>query len=222
MADSSQKLKIDIYSHLARVGKSLSSPRRLHIIDLLCEGPRTVEKLAKETGMTVANTSQHLQTLLESRLVEFEKQGLYSVYQLSDPAVGILFHHMQVLGENLITDIQKLLDDVYGEHGEIEQVKPDQLMEKLKKGKVTLIDVRPKEYYDSDHIQGATSIPLEELEKHLEKLPPDQEIIAYCRGRYCLLSVEAVAILNKHGYRAVRLEDDCISREQRETMSDPV
>jgi ArsR family transcriptional regulator len=222
MADSSQKLKIDIYSHLARVGKSLSSPRRLHIIDLLCEGPRTVEKLAKETGMTVANTSQHLQTLLESRLVEFEKQGLYSVYQLSDPTVGILFHHMQVLGENLITDIQKLLDDVYGEHGEIEQVKPDQLMEKLQKGKVTLIDVRPKEYYDADHIQGATSIPLEELEKHLEKLPPDQEIIAYCRGRYCLLSVEAVAILNKHGYRAVRLEDDCISREQRESMSDAV
>jgi len=209
MSDSSQKLKTDIYNHLARVGKALSSPRRLHIIDLLCEGSKTVEKLANETGMSVANTSQHLQTLLESRLVEFEKQGLYSIYSLSDPTVSILFHHMQVLGENLIADIQKLLNDVYEQHGEIEQVAPDQLMKKLQKGKVTLIDVRPKDHYEDDHIEGATSIPLEELEKHLEKLPPDQEIIAYCRGRYCLLSVEAVALLNKHGYRAIRFEDDC-------------
>lgn len=209
MTLNSQQLKNNIYNHLARVGKALSSPRRLHIIDLLCEGPKTVEKLSKETGMTVANTSQHLQTLLEARLVEFEKKGLYSIYQLSDPVVGVMFHHMQVLGENLLADIQKLIEDVYGKHGDIEQIDASELMERLNKGKVTLIDVRPKEDYEENHISGASSIPLEELEKHLEKLPPDQEIIAYCRGRYCLLSVEAVALLNKHGYKAVRFEDDC-------------
>ncbi len=206
---SSQKLKIDIYHHLARIGKALSSPRRLHIIDLLCEGPKAVEKIAHETGMTVANTSQHLQTLLESRLVEYEKKGLYSVYKLSDNNVGIMFHHMQVLGENLLADIQKLIEDVYGQHGDIEQITAKQLMEKMDKGSVTLIDVRPKEDYDIKHIDGANSIPLGELESHLENLSPDQEIIAYCRGRYCLLSVEAVSLLNKHGYKAVRFEDDC-------------
>ncbi len=206
---SSKQLKIDIYRHLARIGKALSSPRRLHLIDLLCEGPKTVEKLSNETGMSVANTSQHLQTLLESRLVEFEKRGLYSVYKLSDPTVGVMFHHMQVLGENLLADIQKLIEDVYGKHGDIEQIDARQLVEKLENGSVTLIDVRPKEDYDNNHIEGASSIPLSELEKHLEKLPANQEIIAYCRGRYCLLSVEAVALLNKHGYKAVRFEDDC-------------
>lgn len=210
---SSAKLKHDIYNHLARVGKALSSPRRLHLIDLLCEGPKTVERMASESGMTVANTSQHLQTLLEARLVEFEKKGLYSLYRLSDPDVGIMFHHMQVLGENLIADIQKLLDEVYKEHGEIEQLSPEDLSERIKKGNVTLIDVRPQGDYDQNHIPGATSIPLEELEAHLEKLPPNQEIVAYCKGRYCLLSVEAVALLNKHGYSAVRFEDDCLPFE---------
>lgn len=209
MHSSSSEFKSHIYNHLARVGKSFSSPQRLHIIDLLCEGPKTVDKLAKETGMSVANTSRHLQILLESRLVEFEKKGLFSIYQLSDPVVGKLFYQMQLLGENLITDIQKLIEDVYGMHGDIEQIDASQLVERLNKGKVTLIDVRPKEDYDKNHISGASSIPLEELEAHLEKLPPDQEIIAYCRGRYCLLSVEAVVLLNKHGYKAIRLEDSC-------------
>jgi ArsR family transcriptional regulator len=209
MATSSQILKTAIYNHLAIVGKALSSPRRLHILDLLCEGPKTVDKLSKETGMTVANTSQHLQTLLESKLVEFEKEGLYSIYRLSDPAVGILLHHLQVLGEDLLTDIQKLIEDVYDKHGEIEQIEASDLIEKLARGNVTLIDVRPKEDYDQYHIPGSSSIPVDELEKHLEQLPPDQEIVAYCRGRYCLLSVEAVALLNKHGYKAVRFEDDC-------------
>ncbi|SHI54639.1 transcriptional regulator, ArsR family [Dethiosulfatibacter aminovorans DSM 17477] len=210
MATNSQQLKTNIYNHLARVGKALSSPRRLHLIDLLCEGPKTVDTLAKDTGMSVANTSQHLQTLLEARLVEYEKKGLFSVYKLSDSSVGAMFHHMQVLGESLFADIQKLLDDVYEKHGNIEQINAKELMGKLEDGNVTLIDVRPKEYYDLNHIRGASSVPLEELEAHLEKLPKDQEIIAYCQGRYCLLSVEAVEILNKHGYKAVRFEDECL------------
>lgn len=209
MLEKSQKFKNSIYNHLERVGKALSSAKRLYLIDLLCEGPKSVEQLSKETGMSVANTSQHLRVLLEARLVEFEKKGLYSIYRLSDPVVASMFHQMQILGENLFLDIQKLIEDVYGKEGDIEQVTADELMEKLNQNSVMLIDVRPKEYYDENHIPGASSIPLDELEAHLEKLPPDQEIIAYCRGRYCLLSVDAVAILNKHGYKAYRFEDDC-------------
>lgn len=209
MPTSSQQLKINVYNQLARVGKALSSPRRLHLIDLLCEGPKTVERLSKDTGMSVANTSQHLQTLLESRLVEYEKKGLYSVYKLSDPSVGIMFHHMQVLGENVLAEIQKLIEDVHGKHADIEQINAQELMDKIDKDHVTLIDVRPKEYYDINHIKGASSFPLEELEKKLEQIPQDQEIIAYCRGRYCLLSMEAVTLLKKHGYNAVCFEDDC-------------
>lgn len=208
MGSSSQQLKMGIYNQLARVGKALSSPKRLHIIDLLCDGPKNVDRIATETGMSVANTSQHLQTLLEARLVEYEKRGLYSIYKLSDPMVGIMFHHMQVLGENLLADIQRLLDDVYEKHSEIVQVDYSQLLERLEEGNVTLVDVRPKEDYDESHFPGANSVPFEELEKNLEMLPHNQEIIAYCRGRYCLLSIEAVEILQKHGYKAVRFEDD--------------
>lgn len=209
MSTSSQEFKHSIYMHLSRMGKALSSPRRLHIIDLLCEGSKTVEHLAKETGMSFANTSQHLQTLLEARLVEFEKKGLYSYYRLSDPMVASMFHSMQVLGENLIADIKNLIEGVYGKNGDIEQIDSDELVRRMDKGKVTLIDVRPKEEYENNHIPGASSIPLEELEDHLLRLPPDQQIIAYCRGRYCLLSVEAVSILKAHGYHAARLEENC-------------
>lgn len=210
MIPDSRTLKKSIYGHLARVGKALSSPGRLHIIDLLCEGPKTVEHLAEETGMKFANTSRHLQTLLEARLVEFEKRGLYSYYQISDPLVMSMFHSMQELGENLIKDIKELVEDIYGKNSKIEHVDCKDLVKRMQSGKVTLIDVRPKEEYETDHIVGASSIPLEELEEHLSSLSPDQEIIAYCRGRYCLLSVEAVSILKARGYHAVRLDEKCM------------
>jgi len=205
------KFRNDIYMHLARVGKALSSPGRLHLIDLLCEGSKTVEKLAQETGMSYANTSSHLQTLLEARLVSFEKQGLYSLYQITDPLVCHLFQSMQELGEKLIMDIKELVEDIYGKDSKIEHVGCKELVDRMKSGNVTLIDVRPKEDYDKDHIPGASSIPLEELEEKISSFPPDQEIIAYCRGRYCLLSVEAVEILKANGYQALRLDDRCLS-----------
>lgn len=164
--------------------------------------------------MKFANTSRHLQTLLEARLVEFEKRGLYSYYQISDPLVMSMFHAMQELGENLIKDIKELVEDIYGKNSKIEHVGCKDLVRRMQSGKVTLIDVRPKEEYDADHITGASSIPLEELEEHLSSLPPDQEIIAYCRGRYCLLSVEAVSILKAKGYHAVRLDDRCLDLDE--------
>jgi len=206
----SRSFKKSIYNHLARIGKALSSPGRLHIIDLLSEeGPKTVEYLAEETGMSAANTSRHLQILLEARVVAFEKQGLYSIYHISDPLVVTMFHSMQELGEKLIADIKELVEDIYGDHSKIEHVDCKDLVKRMESGNVTLIDVRPKDDYDKDHIPGASSIPLEDLEAHLASLPPEQEIIAYCRGRYCLLSVEAVSILKANGYQAMRLNDNC-------------
>lgn len=208
MSYDSKQFKNGIYMQLARVGKALSSPGRLHIIDILCEGSKTVDAISKETGMSFANTSQHLQTLLEAHLVEFEKKGLYSYYQLADPVVMQMFQSMQVLGENLIADIQKLIEGVYGKDGGIEQVDSAELVKRVQSGNVTLIDVRPKEDYEKGHLPGANSIPLEELKENLAELPADQEIIAYCKGRYCLLSVEAVDILKAHGYHATRLLDN--------------
>ena len=210
MIPDSRKFKQDIYMHLARIGKALSSPGRLHLIDLLCEGSKTVEHLAQETGMNYANTSRHLQTLLEARLVGFEKKGLYSYYQITDPLVEYMFQTMQELGEKLIKDIKELVEDIYGKDSKIEHVGCKELVQRMQSGKVTLIDVRPKQEYDKDHLPGASSIPLEELEEHLSSLSPDQEIIAYCRGRYCLLSVEAVSVLKANGYHAVRLDDRCL------------
>jgi len=208
MHQDSRKFKNGIYMHLARVGKALASPKRLEILDFLSQGPKTVENIAKETDMSVANTSQHLQTLLESRLVTFEKKGLYSFYELTDESVANMIQSLQIVGENLISDIKKLTDEVYSNTGNIEHINMEQLIERMSSGKVTLIDVRPKEEYDVLHIPGASSIPLEKLGKEMENLPLDHEIVAYCRGRYCLLSVEAVALLKSYGYHAVRLEEN--------------
>ena len=210
MIPDSSGLKKNIYMHLERVGKALASHGRLHLLDLLCDGSRTVEYLAEETGMSHANTSRHLQVLLEARLVEFEKKGLYSHYRITDPLVMHMFHYMQELGEKLFKEIQELIADVYGKDSQIEHVACKDLVQRLKSGNVTLIDVRPKDEYDEEHIPGSSSIPLEDLEEHLSLLPPDQEIIAYCRGRYCLLSVEAVSILKANGYHAVRLDERCL------------
>ncbi len=207
MPVDTHKFKKNIYGQLARIGKSLASPKRLEIIDYLLQGPKTVEAIAKETEMSIANTSQHLQTLLQARLVDFEKEGPYSYYQLSDQMVADMFQSMQHLGENLLTEIQTLIRDVYGKKGDIEQVDIAHLLDNLKRDKVTLVDVRSKEDYGQQHIPGAISIELDELEENLSALPQDQEIIAYCRGRYCILSLEAVKILKSHGYKAATLED---------------
>ncbi len=207
MLNESRTFKDSTYAQLARIGKAIASPRRLEILDILTQGSKTVEAIARETDMSVANTSQHLQTLLEARLVEYHKQGLYSHYKLADKTVINFILSLQLLAEKRIAEIQKLREEIYTNKDNMDQIKMDQLLERMKEGKVTLIDVRPREEYEMMHIPGANSIPMEELEKHLSTLPLNQEIVAYCRGRYCLLSVEAVEILRDHGFKAVRLEE---------------
>lgn len=207
MGSESREFKNSIYSQLARIGKSLSNPRRLEILDFLMEGEKTVEAIAKEIGISVASASQHLQVLLEAKLVTFVKKGLYSYYHLTDESIANLLLSLQLVGENLILEIKALIEEVYSKNEKVEHITTENLLAKMEEENITLIDVRPKSEYDKYHIPGATSIPLEELEESIQKLPENQEIVAYCRGRYCLLSVRAVEILKSKGYDAVRLEE---------------
>jgi ArsR family transcriptional regulator len=207
MDQESRIFKDNTYAQLAKIGKAIASPKRLEILDILAQGSKTVDTVARETDMSVANTSQHLQVLLEARLVEYQKQGLYSYYKLADKTVVNFILSLQILAEKRIAEITRLREEIYTNKDNMEQIKINELIEKMKKGKVTLIDVRPKDEYEIMHIPGANSVPIEELEKHLDNLPLEQEIVAYCRGRYCLLSVEAVELLRSYGYKAVRLEE---------------
>jgi rhodanese-related sulfurtransferase/DNA-binding transcriptional ArsR family regulator len=203
----SRSFKDSTYAQLARIGKAIASPKRLEILDILTQGTKTVEAIARETEMSVANTSQHLQTLLEARLVEYQKQGIYSYYKLADKTVSNFILSLQLLAEKRIAEIQKLREEIYTNKDNMEPIQMNQLIERMKERTVTLIDVRPKEEYEIMHIPGANSIPIDELEQHLSSLSANQEIVAYCRGRYCLLSVEAVELLRAHGFKAVRLEE---------------
>ena len=197
-----------IYTQLSKIGKAVSSPKRIEILDILTQGSKTVESIARETAMSVANTSQHLQILLEVGLVIYQKQGLYSYYQLADKAVADFLSSLQSLAEQRIAEIRRLREEFYFGKENLEQIRMDELLQRMKDGSVTLIDVRPKEEYEVLHTPGADSVPLEELEKHLSEFPPNQEIVAYCRGRNCVLSVEAVELLRSHGFQAFRLEEN--------------
>jgi rhodanese-related sulfurtransferase len=196
-----------IYEQFSRIGKAVSSPKRLELLDLLCQGERTVEVLAKESGLAVANASQHLQVLRAARLVETEKAGLFVVYRLADQAVCEFFRTMRVLAESRLAEVEQIKRRFLEGREGMEPVDRDELLELVREKAVTVLDVRPIEEYNAAHIPGALSIPLKELKLHLAELPRDQEIVAYCRGPFCVLSVQAVEILRAQGFNAVRLEE---------------
>jgi rhodanese-related sulfurtransferase/DNA-binding transcriptional ArsR family regulator len=202
----SRRFKDDIYEQFSRIGKAVSSPKRLELLDILCQGERTVEKLAKETSLTVANTSRHLQVLKNSRLVEQEKKGLYVFYRPA-PTVCRFFLAMREVAENRIAEIEQIKKRFLDGKSGMEAIDRGELLARLKNGNITLLDVRPPEEFLSGHIDGSLSVPLNELEFMLANLPKDQEIVAYCRGPYCVLSIEAVDLLNKRGFKARRLDD---------------
>ena len=207
MKSPNRAFKDAIYEQFARIGKAVSSPKRLELLDLLCQGERTVEVLAKEAGMTVANASQHLQVLRTARLVETEKEGLYVMYRLADQTVCEFFHAMQVLAENRLAEVEQIKRRFLEGREGMQPVDREALLKLVREEAVTVLDVRPVEEYNAGHIHGALSIPFKELALHLSELPHDQEIVAYCRGPYCVLSIEAVELLRKKGFRAVRLEE---------------
>lgn len=195
-----------LYQEFSRIGKCLSSPKRLEILDLLSQSPKSVEGIAKNTGMTVANVSQHLQTLHNARLVNFTKQGNFVIYELADSAVTdfmTTFHH---LSEKQLVQVQQIKKEFLNNHFEMDGLSLPELKNRMDNGEVLLLDVRPREEYEEAHIPGAVSIPIEELEEKLSSLPSNFDVVAYCRGPYCLMSVEAVELLKSKGIHAFRLE----------------
>jgi rhodanese-related sulfurtransferase len=207
MKTPNRAFKDAIYEQFARIGKAVSSPKRLELLDLLCQSERTVEVLAKESGLTIANASQHLQVLRTARFVEAEKEGLYVVYRLADKTVCEFFHAMRVLAESRLAEVEQIKRQFLEGREGMEPVDREALLELVREGAVTVLDVRPVEEYRAGHIPGAVSIPLKELKRHLAELPRDREIVAYCRGPYCVLSIEAVEMLRAKGFSAIRLEE---------------
>jgi len=207
MPTTSRRFKDSIYEQLGRIGKALASPRRLELLDLLCQGPRTVEALAREAGQSLANTSQHLQVLRAARLVEAEKSGLFVTYRLADEKVGHFYGELRVLAESRLHEIQAVTRQFFEGRAGMEPLDRELLSARVRDGEVTLLDVRPREEYEAGHIPGDFSVPLSELEARLAELPRDREVVAYCRGPYCVLALKAVEVLRAEGFHATRMED---------------
>lgn len=202
-----REFKDKIYNELAKVSNALSNPRRLEIVDLLAQGEKTVEKIATATGISTANASQHLQVLKGGNLVEIRREGNFIYYRIADQKVLEIWRLLRQLGTERIAEIEKVIKDFRADKTIFESVTIDELLIKIKKQNVILLDVRPKEEYNSGHIKGALSIPIENLESSLKLLPKNAEVIAYCRGPFCVFADEAVKILLKKKYKAKRLEE---------------
>ena len=210
MATPPRRFKDSIYEQFARLGKAISAPKRLELLDLLCQGPRTVEALAEQAGISVANASQHLQVLRAARLVETEKKGLYVEYRVADDEVCTFFFALRGLAESRLAEVEQVAREYFEERGAMEAVESEELLRRVRSGEVTVLDVRPPEEYRAGHIPGALSIPVGELKARLEELPKDREVVAYCRGPYCVMAVEAVELLRKKGWKAHRLEQGVV------------
>jgi rhodanese-related sulfurtransferase len=199
-----------IYEQFARLGKAVSAPKRLELLDLLCQGPRNVEALAEQAAISVANASQHLQVLRAARLVDAEKKGLYVEYRLADHDVGRFFIALRGLAQARLTEVDHVTREYLDARGGMEAVEGDELLRRVKRGEVTVLDVRPPEEYRAGHIPGAISIPVGELKGRLEELPKSREVVAYCRGPYCVMALEAVELLRKKGFKAHRMEQGVV------------
>ncbi|MGE7692530.1 ArsR/SmtB family transcription factor [Lysinibacillus sp. NPDC094177] len=201
-----RNLKDLLYQEFGRIGKSLSSPKRLEILDLLSQGPKSVDAIAKNTEMSVANVSQHLKTLFNSRLVKFKKEGNYVIYELADEVISDFLIALHALSEKQLIQVQQIKEEFLNDQLGLEGITFSELLSRMEKGEVLLLDVRPKEEYEEAHIPGAVSIPIEELGERISSLPTNCDVVAYCRGPYCLMSAEAVKILKSKGINAFRME----------------
>jgi rhodanese-related sulfurtransferase len=202
-----REFKDRLFEQFARIGKALASPKRLEILDLLAQGERAVEEIARETAMPVASASQHLQVLKGARMVESRREGPYAYYQLADEAVFRTWQAVRALGETRLAEIDRVVETFLENRDALEAVGAAALMERLSDGNVVVLDVRPEEEYRAGHIPGALSVPVDALEAALQALPKDKEIVAYCRGPYCVFSDEAVTLLRSRGYQARRLAE---------------
>jgi len=191
----------------AEVAKALSHANKLELLELLAQGERSVEALANVAGLTVANTSRHLQQLRRAGLIAARKEGLYVFYRVAGDDVIDLLRSLRRTGQRHISEVNNVVIGYFNDRDSLEAISRKELLKRSKDGLVTVLDVRPSEEYEMGHIPGALNIPINEIEQHLANLPKGQEIIAYCRGEYCVLAFEAVAALRKKGFSARRLEE---------------
>ncbi len=198
--------KRELFNHFARIGKALASGARIELLDFLSQAERTVEELAELTEMPVANVSQHLQVLRRAQLVEVRREGLYAFYRLADESVFRVWQAVRTVGESRLAEIERVVKLYLKERETLEPVTVKELSRRMAEGSVVVIDVRPVTEYRAGHIPGALSVPVSELKRRWRELPRGQEIVAYCRGPYCVQSDEAVSLLKRNGFNARRLE----------------
>jgi rhodanese-related sulfurtransferase/predicted transcriptional regulator len=196
-----------LYAQVARIGKAVCSPKRLELIELLCQGEKPVERLAAEAGISVKLASAHLKELRLVHLAEARKEGKNVYYRLTSEAVADFWVAIRSLAEDRLLELRASLAKLSEHAHELTPMSREELLARAKEGEVTVLDVRPETEYATGHLPYAQSMPLDELRKRLEDLPRDKPVVAYCRGPFCLMAVEAVELLNKQGFRAIRLED---------------
>jgi len=199
--------KHELFTEFARVGKALSHANRLELLEFIAQGEQSVEELAKKAGLSTANTSQHLQQLRHAGLVTTRKEGLKVYYQLSGNDVITAINAVRIVAERHIAEVDRLISHFLYKKDDLEPIYREELMDRVNAGSVTIIDVRPAEEYQAGHVPGAMNIPVTDIEKQLDTLPADQEIVAYCRGPHCVLAFDAVAQLRQCGRKVRRLED---------------
>jgi rhodanese-related sulfurtransferase/DNA-binding transcriptional ArsR family regulator len=199
--------KREVYENLARIGTALSSAVRLELLELLAQGERSVDELAQMTGATIANASQHLQKLKQAGLIVGRKEAQFVKYRLAGDEVVALFDALGVAGQTYLADVDRIVRLYFSSKDNLEPVPAAELLARAKKGLVTVLDVRPPEEFAAGHLPGAVNIPIHELEKRLSELPKRKEVVAYCRGPYCLMSFDAVHLLRRKGLKARRLKD---------------
>lgn len=202
-----RKTKDLLYEQVARIGKAISSPKRLELLEVLAQGEKTVEAMAAEVDIDIKLASAHLKVLKEAHLVETRREGRFIAYRLSGEDVSTLWVNMRTVAEEHLVELRMALDRLFKAPEKLDAETRRGLLEKARRGDVVVIDVRPPEEYETGHLPFARSLPLPELKRRLAELPADKEIVAYCRGPFCMMSEEAVTLLKKHGYRAHKIAD---------------
>jgi rhodanese-related sulfurtransferase/DNA-binding transcriptional ArsR family regulator len=196
-----------LFAQFAAVARALGHEHRLELLEVLAQGERGVEALAARSGQSFANTSQHLQQLRRAGLVETRREGKHVIYRLKDDSVLVLLAALRRVGEHNVAEVQQIVASYFGSRDSLEPVSREELVSRLQEGDVVLLDVRPEDEFAAGHVPGALNLPLGRLSESIGALPRDREVVAYCRGPYCVLAFEAVAALRASGFKARRLED---------------
>lgn len=204
---ASRTTKTALNEQFARIGKALASPRRIELLDLLAQGEHSVEALANETEMSITLASSHLQALRRARLVDTRRDGTRIFYRLAGDDVYELLATLRTVAHDRLAEVEQAVRTLFGPPDELEPIGRDELIRRARIGDIVLLDLRPRDEYEAGHIPGAVSIPLEDLEERLALLPPGAEIVAYCRGPYCVMAPRGIGLLRRRGYRVRRLED---------------